>query len=130
MAPTVLAIASSVVAATGHPVSLIWAVAFHGLNDLGFANVLPVGLALYSRAAPKGLSGIMVAVYYLQLFLANMFVGYLGSLFDVMPATQFWLLHVGLMAVSAVILIAARYFVGGVLAPSYQRAPKPAEQLA
>ena len=130
LAPTVLAVASLVVASTGHPVSLIWAVAFHVLNDLGFANVLPVGLALYSRAAPKGLSGMMVAVYYLQLFLANMFVGYLGSLFDVMPATQFWLLHVGLMAVSAVILITARYFVGGVLAPSYDHAPKIAEQLA
>jgi len=130
LAPTVLAVASLVVASTGHPVSLVWAVAFHVLNDLGFANVLPVGLALYSRAAPKGLSGMMVAVYYLQLFLANMMVGYLGSLLDVMPATQFWFLHVGLMAISAVILIAARYFVGGVLAPSYDHAPKTAEQLA
>ena len=130
LAPTVLAVASSVVASTGHPVSLIWAVAFHALNDLGFANVLPVGLALYSRAAPKGLSGIMVAIYYLQLFMANMMVGYLGSLFDVMPATQFWLLHVGLMAISAVILIAARYFMGGILAPSYDRAAPPAQQLA
>jgi POT family proton-dependent oligopeptide transporter len=130
LAPIVLAVASVVVAKTGHPVSLIWAVAFHGLNDLGFANVLPVALALYSRAAPKGLSGMMVAVQYLQLFLANMMVGYLGSLFDVMPATQFWLLHVGLMAISALILIAARHFVGGILAPSYDHAPKTAEQLA
>ena len=129
-APVVLAIASAVVASTGHPVSLIWAVAFHVLNDLGFANVLPVALALYSRAAPKGLAGIMVAVYYLQLFLANMFVGYLGSLFDKMPATQFWLLHVGLMAVSAVILIAVRHFAGHIIAPSYDHAAKPAEQLA
>jgi POT family proton-dependent oligopeptide transporter len=129
-APTVLAVASAVVASTGHPVSLIWAVAFHVLNDLGFANVLPVALALYSRAAPKGLSGLMVAVQYLQLFLANMMVGYLGSLLDVMPATQFWMLHVGLMVVSAVILIAVRHFAGGILAPSYDHAPKTAEQLA
>jgi len=130
LAPTVLAVASSVVAATGHPVSLAWAVAFHILNDLGFANVLPVGLALYSRAAPKGFSGMMIAVYYLQLFLANMIVGYLGSLLDVMPGTQFWLLHAGLMAVSAVILIAVRYFAGDALAPSYDHGAKTAEQLA
>lgn len=130
LAPTVLAVASLVVAATGHPVSLGWAVAFHILNDLGFANVLPVGLALYSRAAPKGFSGLMVGVYYLQLFLANMIVGYLGSLLDVMPATQFWLLHVGLMAIAAVILIAVRHFAGGILAPSYNHAGKPAGQLA
>jgi POT family proton-dependent oligopeptide transporter len=130
LAPTVLALASSVVASTGHPVSLIWAVAFHVLNDLGFANVLPVALALYSRAAPKGLSGLMVAVQYLQLFLANMMVGYLGSLLDVMSGTEFWMLHVGLMAISAVILIMVRYFAGGILAPSYDHSLKPAEQLA
>ncbi len=130
VAPTVLAVASLVVASTGHPVSLIWAVAFHVLNDLGFANVLPVALALYSRAAPKGLSGSMVAVQYLQLFLANMMVGYLGSLLDVMPGPQFWMLHVGLMAVAAAMLIAVRYFLGNILAPSYDHAGAPAQQLA
>ncbi|HXR94795.1 MAG TPA: peptide MFS transporter [Rhizomicrobium sp.] len=130
LAPTVLAVASSVVASTGHPVSLAWAVAFHTLNDLGFANVVPVSLALYSRAAPKGLSGMMVAVNFMQFFVAYMIVGYLGSLLDVMPATQFWLLHVGLMVVAALILIAVRYFVGGVLAPTYDHAAPAAEQLA
>jgi len=130
LAPTVLAIASLVVASTGHPVSLLWAVAFHVLNDLGFSNAIPVSLALYSRAAPKGLSGIMVAVNLLQFFVANMIVGYLGSLFDRMSSAQFWLLHVGLMAVSAVILILVRHFAGGILAPSYNHSLKPAEQLA
>jgi POT family proton-dependent oligopeptide transporter len=59
-----------------------------------------------------------------------MFVGYLGSLLDVMPATQFWMLHVGLMVVSAAMLILVRHFAGGILAPSYDHAPKTAEQLA
>lgn len=100
------------------------------MNDLGFANVAPVGLALYSRAAPKGLSGIMVAVYYLQLFLANMLVGYLGNLLDVMPATRFWLLHVVLMALSAVILVVVRHFAGHLLAPGYDHSTKAAHQAA
>jgi POT family proton-dependent oligopeptide transporter len=130
LAPTVLAIASLVVASTGHPVSLLWAVAFHVLNDLGFSNAIPVSLALYSRAAPKGLSGIMVAVNLLQFFVANMIVGYLGSLFDRMSSAQFWLLHVGLMAISAAILIAVRYFASDLLAPSYDHSGQPAEQLA
>lgn len=130
LAPTILAVASLVVASTGHPVSLIWAVAFHALNDLGFSNAIPVSLALYSRAAPKGLSGIMVAANLLQFFVANMIVGPLGSLFDRMPSAQFWLLHVGLMAISAAILIGVRHFAGSILAPSYDHAPKTAEQLA
>ena len=130
LAPAILAVASLVVASTGHPVSLIWAAAFHILNDLGFSNAIPVSLALYSRAAPKGLSGIMVAVNLLQFFVANMIAGYLGSLFDRMPSAQFWMLHVGLMAISAVILIAIRYFAGGIMAPSYDHAPQAAEKLA
>lgn len=130
LAPTILAVASWVVASTGHPVSLAWAIAFHVLNDLGFANSVPVSLALYSRAAPKDLSGMMVAVNFLQFFVAYMIVGYLGSLLDVMPATQFWLLHVGLMVISAAILIAARYLAGNILAPAYEDAGKPAQQLA
>jgi POT family proton-dependent oligopeptide transporter len=121
-APLTLAGASVVVAATGHPVSLGWAVAFHVINDVGFANVLPIGLALYSRAAPKGLGGTMIAVYYLHLFFANtVIVGPLGGLFGTMSDSRFWLLHVGLMAVSAVVLIVARFFFGHLLAPTSQQ---------
>jgi POT family proton-dependent oligopeptide transporter len=127
MAPAVLALASVVVAQTGHPVSLAWAFAFHFLNDLGFANVLPVGLALYSRAAPKGLEGVMIAIYYLQLFLGNLLTGYLGGLLGTMPAASFWMLHVGLMLVSAAVMFLARYTVGHILAPTY---PAPAEASA
>ena len=59
-----------------------------------------------------------------------MFVGYLGSLLGVMSGTRFWLLHVGLMAISAVILIAIRHFAGSIIAPSYDHSPKAAGQLA
>ena len=118
VAPAVLALASLVVASTGHPVSLIWAVAFHIVNDLGFANMLPVGLALYSRAAPKGLEGVMIAIYYLQLFLGSLLAGYLGGLLGTMPDASFWFLHVGVMLVSATILVMTKLFFGQILAPS------------
>ena len=123
-APLTLALASMVVARTGHPVSLFWAFAFHILNDLGFSNLLPVGLALYSRAAPKGWEAVLIAVYYLQFAMANYLVGYLAGLLSVMPGPQFWLMHVGLMTVSAVALLLARKFAGNILAPSYE-APTP-----
>ena len=119
-APLTLALASVVVAQTGKPVSLVWAFAFHILNDLGFANLLPVGLALYSRAAPKGWEAVLIAVYYLQFALANYLTGYLAGLLSVLPGPQFWLLHVGLMAVAAVTLLLARKFAGNILAPAYE----------
>ncbi|MGD0190331.1 MAG: oligopeptide:H+ symporter [Rhizomicrobium sp.] len=119
LGPLVLVGCAAVATATHHPVPLYWALGFHILNDVGFGNVLPVGLALYSRAAPKGLGGLMIAVYYVHLFLAGRLVGYLGGLLGTMPDTNFWLLHVGLMAISVVGLIAARIFFGHVLAPAY-----------
>src|SRR6185312_13243964 len=98
-APLVLAAASLQVAATGKPVSMVWAVAFHVVNDLGFSNVLPVGLALYSRAAPRGLGGVMIAIYYLHLFIGNTLIGKIGGWLGTMPDVQFWLMHTGIMVV-------------------------------
>jgi POT family proton-dependent oligopeptide transporter len=124
--PLLLVAASSIIAAHGGRVSLWWAIGFEFVNDLGFANVLPVGLALYSRAAPKGMTGMFIGIYYLHLFAANFFVGWVGGLFEKMPATSFWALHVGLILGSAVTLFAVKVLFGGVLAPAYQ-APHPEE---
>ena len=117
-APLVLAAASATVAATGHPVSLIWALGFHLLNDIAIANVFPVAVALYSRAAPEGLNATMVAVCYLALSMATVLVGYLGGLLGTMSNVRFWTLHAGLIAGSALLLIVARMCFGRLVAPS------------
>lgn len=82
----------------GQKVSFLWLLAFHLLNDIGFANVLPVGLAFYARSAPKAAAGAIVGVYYLHLWAGNTMVGYLGGKLDKMPADRFWWLHAGLVA--------------------------------
>lgn len=117
-APLTLALFSQIVAQTGHPVPLWWAIAFHVINDTGFSMVFPVGLALYSRAAPKGLGGIMIAIYYLHLFIGNNLIGYLGGLLDKMSGAQFWLLHSAIIGVAAVLLFLGRIFLGHYLAPT------------
>jgi POT family proton-dependent oligopeptide transporter len=122
LGPLVLAGCALVADSTHHPVPLYWALGFHILNDIGFANVLPVGLALYSRAAPKGLGGVMIAVYYIHLFLGNLLTGYLGGLLGTMPNATFWFLHAALMAASAVILLVARTAFGAFLAPEERSA--------
>jgi POT family proton-dependent oligopeptide transporter len=121
MGPLVLAGCALVADDTHHPVPLYWALGFHILNDIGFANVLPVGLALYSRAAPKGLGGMMIAVYYLHLFIGNALTGYLGGLLGTMPNSTFWLMHAGLMGIAAVILLAVRFAFAGLIAPEVER---------
>ena len=122
LGPLVLAGCAFVADSTHHPVPLYWALGFHILNDIGFANVLPVGLALYSRAAPKGLGGVMIAVYYIHLFMGNLLTGYLGGLLGTMPNATFWALHAALMGASAAILLLARMAFGAFLAPEERSA--------
>jgi POT family proton-dependent oligopeptide transporter len=117
--PLLLVAASATIAAHGGRVSLWWAIGFEFVNDLGFANVLPVGLALYSRAAPKGTMSTFIGIYYLHFFVGNFFVGWVGGLLQKMPATSFWALHVGLILGSAAILLVVKLLFGRVLAPAY-----------
>jgi POT family proton-dependent oligopeptide transporter len=107
-APLILALASYAHARTGAPLPLGWAVLPQVVNDLGFANVAPIAVALYSRAAPKRLTGLFIGIYYTHLFLANLMVGRLGGLLDVLNGVQFWLLHAAAMTLSALLLFALR----------------------
>ena len=118
-APLLLVAASTIVASTGQRVGLGWAVAFELVNDLAFANIFPIGLALYSRAAPKGMSGILIGVYFLHLFVANLGVGWLGGLLEKMSGSAFWLLHAAIICTSAIVLLLVRFTVGRSLAPAY-----------
>ena len=113
----VLAGGAAQAAATGDKVSLIWAIAFHSLNSIGFANLLPVGLALYARAAPAALSATIIGIYYLHLFAANNLTGWIGGWLEKMPATQFWLLHAILAGLSAALLFLFRAAFRKELAP-------------
>lgn len=113
--PLVLAAGAASAAASGQKISLFWAVGFEFFNDFGFANIFPVGLALYARAAPKGTGGAMIGVFYTHLFLGNMLVGWLGGLLEKMPASEFWLLHAGLIGVAAVLMAGLRAGFGAAL---------------
>jgi POT family proton-dependent oligopeptide transporter len=110
--------AAAYLSAGAHKAGVGWALAFHVINSIGFANIFPVGLALYARASPKALSATMLGFYYVHLFLANNLVGWLGGLIEKMPGTQFWLLHAGLIAAAGAVLLVARQLFGHVLAPT------------
>jgi POT family proton-dependent oligopeptide transporter len=115
LAVVVLAAASAL---AGHgKVGIGWVIAFHVINSIGFANVMPVSLALYARAAPKAIASTMLGVFYFQFFAGNMLVGWLGGLLEKMPGSQFWLLHGALVGTAAVIFALAHRFFGRRLEP-------------
>lgn len=109
--------AAAFLATGGAKISLLWAFLFHLLNSIGFANILPVSLALFARAAPARLAATMIGVYYLHLFAANFMVGRIGGLLEKIDAVHFWLLHAALLAGSAAALFLVRAAFGRLLAP-------------
>ena len=116
LAPAVLAVAS-LHAQGGHKVGLGWGVAFHLINDIGFANIYAIGIALYSRAAPPALGATIVNAFVLYIFLANLFVGWLAGLLEVMPAPRFWMMHSALIAGAAAVLFVMSRLFRAALAP-------------
>ena len=82
----------------GQKIGLFWPVAFHFLNSIAFAHILPIGLALFAKYAPKAINATVIGLYYLSFFAANTMVGKIGGFLEKWPTTNFWLLHAALAA--------------------------------
>jgi len=78
----------------GGKIGLFWPFMFHLLNSIGFAHILPIALALFSKIAPKQINATVIGLYYLAFFIANKMTGKVGELFSSMPTTTFWLIHI------------------------------------
>jgi POT family proton-dependent oligopeptide transporter len=78
----------------GGKISLFWPMMFEIMNSIGFAHVLPISLALFSKISPKQITATVIGLYYLSFFVANAIVGYVGGLYSSLPTTTFWLIHV------------------------------------
>jgi proton-dependent oligopeptide transporter, POT family len=102
-------------AATGGKASLWLALLVNTLNNLGFANVFPVSLALYSRAAPRAIAGTMIGIYYLFLALANQLVGVVGGWLDTMAPLPFWGIHIAATLGAGAVFLGVKLVFGGVL---------------
>ena len=107
-----VAIVASRHEATGVKPALWLALSINILNNIGFANVFPVSLALYSRLAPARFAGTVIGIYYLFLFLANILTGIVGGWLEIMPPWQFWGIHVGATLVAAAIFLGVKLAFG------------------
>jgi len=108
---------AGVISASGGKASIGWVLAFELFNSAGFANVFPVGLALYARVAPKAVAGTIMGVYYLHLFACNNFVGWLGGLVEKMSGTNFWLLHAALIGGASLVMLLTGRLAGRLMNP-------------
>jgi POT family proton-dependent oligopeptide transporter len=98
--------------APGEKIGLFWPVMFHLLNSIGFAHILPVSLALFSKVAPKAVNATVIGLYYLAFFSANSLVGWIGGYLTKMPVTQFWLLHAAMAGGAGLAFLAFKLVLG------------------
>jgi POT family proton-dependent oligopeptide transporter len=126
LGPLVLAWAAANEVATGQKASLLVGLGFHIFNDIGFAMVFPVGLALYSRAAPKSVVGLFIGVYYLHLAICNLATGKIAGLIETMSGAAFWTMHAAIVGGAGVVMLALAMLFHKLLAPTEPDPIEPA----
>ena len=113
--PAAMAVAGAIVDTTHAKVGPIWTLAFTILNDIGFSNVYAVSLALYSRVAPRQITGLVVGIYFLHLWASFSVAGWLAGFMDVWSNRDFWAVHALLVVAGAVLLLVVRAMFGRML---------------
>lgn len=85
--------------------SWLWLTAFFLLLTVGELYILPVGLGLFGRLAPKGMQATMIAAWFFACFAGNLFAGLLGALWSHISHAQFFFLMAIPCGLSAVALM-------------------------
>ena len=86
----------------------IWPFLYCAMQGIGFMYFWPPMLSLVSRAAPARINSTMMGVCFLVLFVANNVMGWLGTFYENMSPTSFWLLHAGIGAAGTVLVVVFR----------------------
>jgi proton-dependent oligopeptide transporter, POT family len=86
----------------GHHISWLWLLAAMAILTVGELYLSPVGLSLFSKAAPAKLASLMMAVNFLSNAAGNYLAGYLGSFWDGMGKMAFFAMIAAISAVTSV----------------------------
>jgi len=78
--------------------------AFIVLLTAGELFILPVGLGLFGRLAPAGLTATTIALWYSAGFFGNLFAGWLGTLWSTLSVGTFFALTAAIALASAALL--------------------------
>ena len=84
--------------------SWIWPTAFFVVMTIGELFILPVGLGLFGRLAPKGLEATAIATWFFAGFAGNLLAGWLGLFWSRLSQPAFFALITLTSAVAALLL--------------------------
>ncbi len=103
-----LALALLVAVQGGAPVNMLWVVAFFLLYTLGELYILPVGLGLFARLAPRGMGATVIAAWFLASFGGNFLAGLVGRGWEPLGPAGFFALLALIAGAAAAALFALR----------------------
>ncbi|HMN46483.1 MAG TPA: peptide MFS transporter, partial [Povalibacter sp.] len=83
----------------------LWLATFLLLYTLGELFILPTGLGLFGRIAPRNLAATAIALWFSASFAGNLLAGALGTLWSRFDRTTFFLIVAAVAAVAAVALL-------------------------
>jgi POT family proton-dependent oligopeptide transporter len=92
-------------ASHGERVSWVWLVVFFLLMTLGELHILPVGLGLFGRLAPRGLASTAIATWYLAGFFGNLLAGWFGGFWSEIGHPTFFVVVAALALVGGLLLL-------------------------
>jgi POT family proton-dependent oligopeptide transporter len=107
IAVSYLLLAMSAVSAQSHGghCSWLWIFAFFGVMTAGELLVLPVGLGLFGRLAPRGFAGTAIAVWFFAAFAGNLVAGSVGTLWSRLGPPLFFLVTATIATLAACLLL-------------------------
>ncbi len=104
---------------TGARVSVFFPVLYNVLLGVGFLYYWPTLLALVSGAAPPRIKATMMGCVFLTLFVSNMTIGRLGTLYEAMGPAEFWAMNAAIAAAGgALAMLLARPIKRVIAAPA------------
>lgn len=85
-----------------------WAIAGWLIMGLAWMYYWPTTLAIVSRAAPAGMASILMGVAFLSPFIGHVLAGWIGSYFDQMHPSVFWVMDSAIALAGGILILLFR----------------------
>ena len=100
-----LVLVAAILLTGGEGINPLWPFLYCAGMGIAFLYYWPTLLALVSRAAPVSVNATMMGVCFLTLFIGNNIIGWLGGYYETLGPLNFWLLHAGIGATGAILVL-------------------------
>lgn len=107
-----MALAAWFDASNAQRMSMGWIIGYFVLLTIGEIMIIPVGLSLFGTRSPREIAGMVMGGWYLAKFVGSLMAGWMGTLWEVIPHYEFFLLAAGPTMLAAFLLIVPARFDG------------------